>query len=181
MPRATNAIGALRPIDNCYINIPGAGIIRFYSLPDISDSKSAQYNPEPIIGRSNPLITFSYSEARNISISIHLFVDTNDSIERNLSYMRWLESAVYTRDSAAGAPFVPPPVCAIKCGHLIAKDVEVCAVLKQYSVKFPTDVAWDSDLYKTLCPYKFDIDTTWEVVYSSDDLPGQQNIVRLGK
>ena len=181
MPKATNYIGQLNNIDNCYIDIPGAGKIEFNIMPEIGDSKSASYNDEPLIGRSFPLKTFSHGDNRVITWQIHLVVDTPASIERNLRYMRWLESAVYTRTSQAGAPFVPPPVCELKCGYLLAVDEAVCAILKSYSVKFPTDVAFDVDLYGTLCPYKFDIDTTWDVVYSSDDLPGQDRIVQIGK
>lgn len=180
MPKSTNMIGELQEIEDCYINIPGAGIIRHRILPDISDSKSASYNDEPIIGRSFPIKTFSHGDNRVISWQIHLVVDTDASIQRNLRYMRYLESAVYTRSSNMGSPFVPPPVCSLRCGDLLAQQKEVCAVLKSYNVKFPTDVAWDWDRERTLCPYKFDIDTTWEVVYASSNLPGQERIKVLG-
>jgi hypothetical protein len=50
--------------------------------------------------------------------------------------------------------------------------------LKSYSVKFPTDVVWDQDFY---VPYKFDVDTSWDVVYRSSELPGQERIAQLGR
>ena len=190
MPKSTKLQGELLPLKDCYVNIPGAGKIIFRILPEISDSKRANYNTESILGRSNPIFTYSHSEARQINIQMHFVVDTADSITRNLRELRWIESAVYTRNSEAGAPFVPPPVCAIKCGSLLAisdgvgvgaSTGEICAVLTNYTVKFPTDVAWDSDSDgETYCPYKFDIDTNWEVVYSSDALPGQERIAWYG-
>jgi hypothetical protein len=75
---------------------------------------------------------------------------------------------------------MPPPVCTIKCGKLLA-DEALCVVLQSYSVKFPTDVAWwegDDGLY---CPYKFDVGTTWLTVYTSSDLPYQSRIVSSGR
>jgi hypothetical protein len=57
---------------------------------------------------------------------------------------------------------------------LTANDGFLCVVLKQYSVSFPTDVIWDEQTY---LPYKFDVDLTWEVVYSNDTLPGQDQIL----
>lgn len=182
MPKATRPGGALVDLDDCYIIVPlgTAGrphIIRFDILPDISDSKSASYNDEPIIGRAFPLKTYSHSDNRVINIQIHMMVTEPGDAEKNLQDMRALESALYPRmDGITGAPFIPPAVCRIKCGELLAKDY-LCCVLKQYSVKFPTDVAWDEKLYT---PWKFDVDTTWEVVYKTMDLPGQKEIYFSG-
>lgn len=148
-----------------------------YTLPDISDSKSANYNDEPVIGRSFPLKTYSHSDNRSISLQIHLFITKPDDAVTNLEYLRALESCVYPRDFVQSVPYQPPPVCQIFCGQLLGKD-PLCVVLKQYSVKFPTDVAWDETYYT---PWKFDVDTTWDVVYSSNALPGQERILAWGK
>jgi hypothetical protein len=56
-------------------------------------------------------------------------------------------------------------------------DDGVCAILRSYSVKFPTDQVLDE---QTLLPYKFDVSMSWEVVYASSDLPGQDRIRRRG-
>lgn len=177
MPKATLPGGPLIPIEDCYVIIPGAGKIVFDNLPDISDSKSASYNDETVIGRSSPLKTYSASDNRAISMQIHLVVTKPADIPYNLQVLRWVQSAVYPRVGGGGAPFIPPPVCRLKCGKLLAEE-ELCVILKQYSVKFPTEVAWDETIFT---PYKFDIDTSWEVVYKSSDLPGQDRIVQLGK
>src|SRR5690606_13912801 len=122
MPQATIPGGDLINLDDCYVYVPGRERIRLHALPDITDSKSASYNDEPIIGRSFPLKTFSHSENRSISMQLHFYVRKRSDIGENIINLRALESAVYPRDSSSGAnaPFVPPPVCRIKCGGLLA-------------------------------------------------------------
>lgn len=178
MPKATLPNGDLKPIDDCYVFIPGYGIIDINVLPDISDSKSAAYNDEPIIGRSFPLKTYSHSENRAISFSITLISVKRTDFRKNLSILRALESAVYPRDEMSGmaVPFVPPPVCQIKCGRMLG-DSPLCVILKNYNTKFPTDVPWNPEYNM---PWKFNVDTSWEVVYRSSKLPGQARIISLG-
>lgn len=182
--------GKLSEIADCQIVIPGAGptnpynssrrdpgIIKMNNLPDISEGKSAVYNNESIMGRSFPLYTYSHSSDRTISIQIHLFITKPGDGRRNLNYLRMIQSATYPREKQGGASYLPPPVCTIKCGNLLA-DQPLCVLLQSYNVKFPPDVAWEEETY---CPYKFDIDTSWLVVYSSDDLPDQSRIVESGR
>ena len=78
--RSTIDGGGLAKIENCYIIVPGAGTITLNNLPDISDSKSAAYDDEPIMGRAFPLKTYSHSENRSTSFTIHLFNLTSDAI-----------------------------------------------------------------------------------------------------
>jgi len=178
MPKATTDSGDLIDLKDCYIKIPGyAKDINFHALPDISDSKSAAYNDEPIIGRAVPLKTYSHSENRAISVTIHLYVRKKNDVYENLQILRAIQSATYPREKSSSAPFTPPPVCKLKCGKLLA-DEELCVILKSYSVKFPTDVIFDEETYT---PYKFDIDTSWEVVYRTSDLPGQKRILDTGR
>jgi hypothetical protein len=177
MPRATIPGGKLVNLRDCYINIPDVGVVELKSLPEIGDSKSAEYNDEPIMGRSFPLKTYSHSANRSISMSLHFFVVNQEDIAANMQSLRMLESAVYPRQGSQGLPFRPPPVCQIKCGKLLGEE-ELCVVLRSYSVKFPTDVAWDEEFY---VPYKFDVDTSWDVVYRSSDLPGMERILDMGR
>ena len=176
MPKATQPGGPLIPMKNCYVQIPNCGKLEFEILPEISDSKSAEYSDESAIGRASPMKTYQYSAKRGISLQIHLIVSRPDDVKRNIEILRCIESAVYPREGAGGAPFIPPPICRLKCGALLA-DNELCVILMSYSVKFPTEVAWDENLFT---PFKFDIDTTWEVVYKSSELPGQNRIIKLG-
>jgi len=176
MPKATTGC-SLDPISECYIDVPGFGKIVMDNLPDISDGKSASYTPTTIIGRSTPLTTYSHSDTRNISWGMHLFVKSAVDISGNLEILRVLESCVYPRNTAGPGPYSPPVICRIKCGDLLSINAPLCAVLKSYSVKFPTDVAWHDALYT---PYKIDIDLSFEVVYNSSDLPGADRIVSSG-
>lgn len=188
MPAATIIGGPLVPIKDCYVIIPcedcggyggnGEFLVEFKVLPDISDQKTATYNDETVIGRSSPLKTYAQSDSRSISMQIHMVVSSAEDVDYNLAAMRAIQSAVYPRKGHNGAPFVPPPICRMKCGRLLAEGEELCVILKSYGVKFPTEIAWDESTY---LPYKFDIDTTWDVVYKSVDLPGQERIFISGR
>lgn len=173
--KATIKNGELVAIPNCYIMIEGEQI-DFYILPDISDSKSASYNDENLIGRSNPVKTYSHSEVRTISIELHFIALRSSHVERNLNWLRLIQSAAYPRNGVGGAPYSPPPVCELRFGELLGTD-GICAVLKNYNVKYPTDMVWD---HNTLLPYKFDVSTSWDVVYASSKLPGQEMIAENG-
>lgn len=176
--RATNS-GKLNPIPDCTIKIPGVlstQTVVLRSLPDITDSKQAVYNTENIIGRSFPLYTYGYSSDRTISMSLHFFIVNENDGEANIEYLRLIQSAVYPRVGDQGEPFRPPPVCQIQCGKLLGED-PLCCVLQSYNVKFPTNVVWDM---KTYCPYQFSVETTWLVVYTSDNLPYSNRILVYG-
>jgi hypothetical protein len=177
--RATTPGGQLVGMSNCYIIIPNYGPIYLNNLPELSDQKQANYTDEAIIGRADTIKTYSHSGGRKIGMQIHLIIVHPRDIQINLQILRLLESAVYPRnETSAGVPFIPPPVCRIKCGDLLAKDEELCVILESYSVKFPTDVVWDDEFFT---PYKFDVDLSWQVVYRSQDLPGQNRIVQIGR
>jgi hypothetical protein len=191
--KSTNSGGSLIPISDCHINIFGYKI-PMYILPDISDGKSAEYSDTPVIGRSTPIKTFSNSGIRTISWTAYFMITQENSsdsaslsarrpdreirsqtAETNLFYLRLIQSAVYPRSGGSAAPYAPPPVCSIRCGSLLKESGDICVILRSYSVKYPTDVAWDE---YTKIPYKFSVDMQWEVVYSSENLPGQEMIMR---
>ena len=194
MPKATVPFGDLAPIEECWIDIPipgqpaGTGKIVMNNLPDLGDSKQAVYNNIPVMGRSFPFYTYSHSGDRVISLQLHFYTLKRGDSERNLKYLRYIESAVYPRKGNDFVPYVPPVVCKLKCGNLLSNDSgnnltdssgsPLCVILQNYNVKFPTDVAWDKT---TLCPYRFDVDTSWYVVYTSEDLPYASRIVTLGR
>jgi len=195
--KVTDGRGALRPIEKCYIRIPNLigedfpdGKIIVDNLPDVSDTKSANYNEDGIIGRSSPLHTYSYSGTRQISINFHFFITKPGDGRKNLKCLRAISSCAYPRDGGSGdkitvgvanqgaAPFVPPPICQFRCGNLLAEEEELCLILQNYSTSFPTEVAWDEE---TFCPYRFDVNTAWWVVYASEDLPSQSRIISSGR
>jgi hypothetical protein len=194
---ATLSGGALNVIPNCYIFVPSGTVnasvvigadnqvssgtvpgrtINFNILPDITDSKAASYTPENIMGRASPMMSYGHSEARAIGMVIHFICTKKNDSMIHLNNLRLIQSLVYPRDGTNTAPYIPPPICQIKCGQILG-DKPLCVILKSYSIKFPTEVAWDSETY---LPVKFDIDTNWEVVYASSQLPGHEMIVSLG-
>ena len=173
--KATAKYGLLTEIKECYVKIGDKKII-FRILPDISDSKSATYADETIMGRSFPIKTYSHSDNRAINVEMHFIALEESDIEDNLLNLRLIQSLAYPREGSGGTPYKPPPVCKLKCGELLGHE-GVCVILKNYSVKFDPQMVWDED---TLLPYKFDVSTTWDVVYASSRLPGQEKIAKSG-
>jgi hypothetical protein len=180
--KATLPNGDLKQIPDCELIIPGvqnrlngsqAGQIVFNNLPDLSDQKGASYNDEPVIGRALPIKTFSQGENRAISVTANFYVIKRGDEDVNLRILRAIQSAVYPRDGNGAMPYYPPPVCKLKCGKLLSKN-HLCVVMKDYNVKFPTDVPWNQQTY---VPHKMEISMSFEVVYPSSRLPGQEQIV----
>lgn len=174
MAKATGSDGALQQLSKCYIVTP-YGQVTLKILPEITDSKSANYINEAIIGRSNPVTTYSHSEPRVISTELTFMVTKCSDITDNLRSLRIIQSLVYPGQPGGGAPYTPPPVSKFYCGKLFG-DSGVCVVLKNYSVRYQGDVAWDVETY---LPYKFTISCQWEVVYSCANLPSYQTIAAL--
>lgn len=177
--KATTAAGDLAEIPNAEIVIPtGSGRRRltFRIMPDIGDQKGATYNPEEVMGRSSPIMNFSKSEARKISIDIHFITLKKSDIDRNRRDLWAIMSCCYPRDGQAGMPYRPPAICKLKFGKLLG-STGVCAVLENYSIKYPTDQVIDP---VTLFPYKFDVSTSWQILYASSKLPGAEKIITAG-
>ncbi len=187
---ATREGGSLIPIDDCYIIIPAFTPIQAREiqprstkipmtiLPDISDRKSVNYADESGIGRSMPFKSFQSSENRSISWTIHWIVCKETDSDQILRWLRALESCTYPVQRN-NLPYTPPPICQIRCGNLLSSDNAgpLYAILKEYSVKFDTNVPWDE---KNLLPTKLDVDLTFDVVYGMDDLPYADKILRDG-
>ena len=176
MPRGTENSGRLAVLSKCKIITP-CGTICLRILPDISDSKAANYTPENAIGRSNPLLTYAYSEPRMITTELHFMTTVTADINDNWRSIRIIQSLVYpgTATINGGAPFTPPPVVKFICGNLLSTTATspgqpdgLCLILKSYNIRYPTNVAWDEQTY---LPYQFSISCNWEVVYACKNLP----------
>ena len=175
MALATTTGGQLNTLnDNCWISIPTFGKIQLNILPEITDTKKATYADTTVIGRSSPIKTYSHSDNRVITMKLHFIVIQQSDIQRNISYLRAIQSAVYPR---VGTPYLPPPVCQIQCGDGLIDDDSLCVILESYNVSFPTNVVWDKD---ALVPYYFEVSTTWHVVYAAGELPNQDRILHIG-
>lgn len=172
--------GKLVPLEKCwlYIPSPGNGITIFLdNIPDISDSKSTQFSDEPVIGRASPLKTYSYSDTRALSINFKLYSQTKTDILKNIQIFRAIESLAYPRKESQGMPYQPPPVCKFVCGEFLGSE-PLCVQLKSVSKRTTSDVPWDLEYY---IPWKVELETTWDVVYSNNSLPGQERIFDYGR
>lgn len=174
MPRGTKSSGALAPLQfsgqgggKCEIQT-ACGCITLKILPDITDSKSATYVNDPAPGRSTPMTTYAYSDPRTISTELHFMTTVQEDIQDNIKAIRIIQNLLLPGPSTGIAPFTPPPVARFICGVLMDGTDGLCVVLKNYSIRYPTDVAWD---IATFLPYKFSISCQWEVVYACSKLP----------
>jgi len=174
MPRGTKNDGSLAPLQfanigggRCEIQTP-CGCINLKILPDITDSKGAHYVGEPTPGRSSPMLTYAYSEPRSINTELHFMTTIFQDIPDNIRAIRIIQSLVYPGAASGIAPFTPPPVVRFICGTLLDGVNGLCLILKNYSIRYPTDVAWD---VVSFLPYKFSISCSWEVVYPCNKLP----------
>lgn len=169
--------GALRTLnDKCRIDIPGHSPIQLKILPEVTDSKSAKYADEPVIGRATPLKSYSYSDNRVLSIKLQFMAVSRFDMLENIRHFYAISSLTYPRAATANGPYAPPPICRFRCGSLFGRE-PLCVIMDNYSLSIPTDVVWDDDL---LVPYYFAISTNWHVVYSSARLPNQEDILSFG-
>lgn len=168
--KATNEGSELLLVaDECYIDIEGL-IIDMDILPDISDSKSVNYSNENAIGRSSPFSIFANGELRTISWTCHFVIQKEGDPEKYLEYIRAIQSACYPTTQTGH----PPPLCRLICGKLLSGTEPVCCVLKNYSIKYDTNVPWHEE---TMIPYKMDIDLQFDVVYEQADIPISSDIL----
>lgn len=169
--------GRLIPLEDCYIDIPDLGeTIYMNNLPDISDSKGANFPDTAAVGRSMPFKSYEASENRSISWQCHFIICNEGDADTNLRYLRLLEACVYPQ-KGFGSSYAPPPTLHVKCGKLLRESDTVCCILRKYSIKFDPQVPWDE---KTYIPYKFDVDLDLEVVYNQENLPNADTIVEAG-
>ena len=82
------------------------GTGRIVLLNDVSENKSANYNIEEVIGRSEGYPVFSNSSNKTISFSIGFWFDKPDETKK---IKERFESLVYP-DKKGNIPLPPPPV-----------------------------------------------------------------------
>jgi len=175
--------GRLVPVQTksseCSLFIPGFGRIVMDNLPDLTDSKQNVWSEDQVMGRSSPIVGYNHSGSRTISLVFHFFAVRRADLIRNISYLNAIRSCAYPRKStSANIPYLPPVICKFRFGKTLSNDGDVCIILDSYNFSPPTDVIWDEEL---LMPYKFDVSTSWKIVYSSNDLPFNTRIITLGR
>lgn len=169
--------GSPKQIPECEIRGSKISIL-LYVLPEITDSKSAVWNDEPIMGRSFPVKTYARSDNRSISMNLHFYITKPEDVNRNLDYLRQIESLTYPQPGNGSYPFLPPKIVTIKCGKLLGNN-GLCVILKNYSVNYPTNVPWAENDGAYL-PYKFSVSTTWDAIHSNKELPNSEKILTGG-
>lgn len=181
--------GQLAPIPNCWIRIPveigevaaGEDTFLIREIPEITDSKSANYTSQTIFGRSSPIRSYSNSEARKLSVSFNVY-NTSEGVRRaNFFLLRRIEAAVHP--SYQPSQYQPPPVCQFQCGVALSgmiggpeEDAEVRPVnviIQNYSFSFGQDTFYDDDLL----PFVIGVSLDLEVVYSQSTLPGSADVI----
>lgn len=189
--------GNLQEIQDCWVALPDPNgisglpsvsfsltnetnnlvIINMKSLPEISDSKMAQYSDLPIQGRSANIKSYSYSSNRTISFTMHLFVTEPADIARNLSIIRLVSSLTHPEYNGT---YLPPRIARIKCGRLLSDDeLGVPVVLKNYDLQYDNSVQWFwSDEARTYMPLHVSIPMQFDVVYSWQSLPGADDVIQ---
>lgn len=192
--KATDSSGRLQPlkaqiqIPIVRTGIPNVGslqrfTITLYVLPEVSDSKSAEYADEAITGRSFPIKVYNYSGNRNIGMKCTFLVQERADIQRNFQNLRALQSTVYSDDNNRSANeanrlvYIPPPICKVRVGYLLTAENDgwLPVVIKGCEPNYPTDCVWDEATY---LPYRFDVNLQMDVVFANSQLPGQQRIMR---
>jgi len=187
---ATDYVGRLQILDDCYIRVPGVSIetahygksdrIYMNNLPEISDQKSATYTEENAMGRSVPVKAFSNGSTRKIGWKFTMWSQEEKDRLAYIKTVRTLEACVYPKEDKSNIlPYIPPPILSIKCGKLLA-DYELTVILTDYSLDFPTDQPWSIYGNSLYWPTKVTMNLNFEVVYDSRYLPGASRILQIG-
>ena len=179
---ATNSLGKLNPIPDCYIRAKDYYIV-MYNLPNITDQKATPYTPENGMGRTQPFISFNEGGLRTIQWSFSMISYDEESVARNFGYMRILEASVYPRkDPANVVPYIPPVVMSVRCGDLLANGgAELNVVLTNYNFEFSSEQVWNSEYnVARYMPARVEVRLNFDVVYDTRFLPGVDRILSLG-
>lgn len=188
--KATNEkTNSLVPIRGCYLSAKGRTIYPNI-LPDITDGHDATFNSEEIMGRSMPVKVYASSSDRTITWKWKFLNTDRKTYLENLENYNFFKSLTYPIDNPSGPiPYEPPPICTIKCGSILAGDMntglDLNVVCTSCRASFPTDVAWTSFSQsdgedEDFMPLEFSVDLSFAVVYRASNLPGQNRIMRFG-
>lgn len=158
----------LSPEAHCYIiDRKDDSRLAFQLMPDaISESKSAQYNEIPVIGRSLPYLAYSSSTARTISLSLAFVALNREGSGGKYTttwvkeQVRWLESKVYP-EYLDGFTF-PPHMLHIVIGSVIGLQAVMVSCTTTWTG--PWDVT--SDLAR---PFRAMVDCSFQEAGKNDD------------
>lgn len=165
----------LNLVKGCMISV--VGIMdepwQLKTMPEITDSKSANYNSQTVFGRSSPIRSYSDSGARTISVSFDL-INTPIDEGANFEFLRAIAAAAHPQYDQGIAP---PPLIKFQCGPLISGKLGapqgVTCILSSYSFNFNKE----STINDEMVPFKIGVSLELEVVYSQQTLPGAKDVM----
>ena len=157
----------------CYIIIDDF-TYDFRSLPEISDSKQANYNSQTVFGRSSPIRSYSDSGARSISVNFDLYNTDEESRSTNASFLRYLAVAVHPTYEG----YQPPPICKFACGSLLSGKIDgdpepISCLIMDYNISYGRDSIFDDKMM----PFHVSGSLNLEVVHSRASLPGKKEVI----
>lgn len=125
---------------DCFLRVAGGGgTIYFQMMPEITDSKSVNWNMVDVVGRSHPLLGYTSSSCRTFSFSLEFFAHASQRDNRPISQIKQeidlLMSLTYP-DYGSGS-VLPPKKCILKLGNMVVFPV----VAQDISVTYHT--LWD--------------------------------------
>lgn len=151
---------------------------QFVALPEVSDSKEAQYSDIPILGRSSPIPTFSHSGYRKFQIAFHLHSITDELKQYHVNFIRAVASLVHPEYNNS---YRPPRLAWFKCGSLIGIPTAtggrgyVRILAESYSYTMDPEYVWLDQL--DLVPQYIALNINVRVVYSYARLPGADSVL----
>lgn len=161
---------------DCWLEINGKRF-NLRSAPEISDSKSANYNSTTIFGRSSPIRSYSDSSARTISVSFDLYnVDPSTRTE-NFNLVRNIAVSVHPE---YGGSYDPPPICKFLCGTLLSAPNEngdpypLQCLIMNYNFSYGKETIFDDGMM----PFHIAVSLDLEVVHSTQTLPGRSEVLK---
>ena len=143
------------------IKISRVGEVTSKLIPgSVSESKSANFDPTQIRGRSLPVFGYASSEARTVELSILLVAsnykgggDIYETGEDVWNAVTKLKAACYP--NYASAPIKPPPVCSLTVGAFI--KVPTCVITS-------TSITWGDAYDKNDYPLKAEVSLSFTEV-----------------
>lgn len=177
---STDGKGSLLPIsiDHAFLRMPGPGgslkTYAFYSLPEVSDSKNANYSDIQILGRSSPVKTYSGSDYRSLSVTFNLHGTSEERLLENLEFVRGIASLTHPQYENT---YLPPPVAKLKIGEMVRgpSGGGVDVICMNYSYDMSPEVVWVDK--EKLIPLHIALRADFHVVYAFFNLPGSQDVI----
>jgi hypothetical protein len=174
--------GRLSFVEGVSMRIPAAGggvrEWQFVALPEVSDSKEAQYSDIPILGRSSPIPTFSHSGYRRLQIVFHLH-STSEELRKYHAQFIWAAASLVHPEYEQS--YRPPRLAWFKCGTLIGGGSDRTSGgyvrLLTDSVNYTLDPEQVWLDRSDLMPQYVSLSMAVRVVYNYRGLPGANKVL----